>query len=112
LSRKKHFVVAVVALLSVATLASAAEAAISEGAACTTKGKVVGVQTKSGRTNFICKVEGKKKVWRVLKSQGSGSNSGSTSGSTTTTVPPTKNTVKTYPTSPVLSHPPDKFQKS
>ena len=38
-------------MLSVASLASVAEAAISDGAACTTKGKVVGVKTKSGRTN-------------------------------------------------------------
>ncbi len=97
---KNHLVVAVVAMLSVATLASVAEAAISDGAACTTKGKVVGVKTKSGRTNFICKVEGKKMVWRVLISQGSGSNSGSTSGSSTTT------TAKTSPKAPVLSHPP------
>jgi murein DD-endopeptidase MepM/ murein hydrolase activator NlpD len=100
MSGKKQFVVAVVALLSVATLVSVAEAAVQDGAACTATGKVVGVQTKSGRTSFICKAEGKKKVWRVLKSKSSGSSSGSTSSSPSTT------TAKTPPTPPMLSHPP------
>jgi hypothetical protein len=92
MSGEKHAVVVVVALLSIATLVSVAEAAIRDGAACTATGKVVGVQTKSGRTSFICKAEGKKKVWRVLKSQSSGSSSGGTSGSSSTT------TAKTSPT--------------
>ena len=78
---RKRSIVSIITVVVVATCASVAEAAISDGAACPSKGKIVGIQTKSGRTDFICKVEGKKMVWRVLKSEGGGTKSGSTSGS-------------------------------
>ena len=93
-SSQHRIVGAVFTLLSIAMCASVAEAAISDGAACTSKGKIVGVQTKNGRTDFICKEESKKLVWRVLKSDSGGtkpaskpgsSGSGNKSGTTGTT---------------------------
>lgn len=78
-------VVAVFLLMSITMCASVAEAAISDGAVCTSKGKIVGVQAKNGRTDFICKAEGKKLVWRVLKSESGAAKPGSKSGTTGST---------------------------
>ena len=50
---QKRAIASIIAVVVVATWASVAEAAISDGAACTSKGKIVGVQTKSGRTDFF-----------------------------------------------------------
>lgn len=58
----------------------AADSGVKDGAACTSAGKVVNVKTPTSMTDFICKQEGSRKVWRVLKVAGGGGSSGSSNG--------------------------------
>lgn len=54
---------------------------LQPGDACTTLGKVVSFKTANARTDFICKSQGKRKVWQVLKTENTKSQP-SKSGST------------------------------
>ncbi len=103
----KHRLVVVATIVTFSsTVASVAYAETKDGDPCTTKDKIINVTTKTSRTDFICKAEGNRKVWRVLKSSDFGSNSGKKSnssgqsGSTRTTI--------TIDKGPVLSVPPFK----
>ena len=70
---------------------AAANQTVKAGVVCSSLGKIVSVKTSSNRTDFICIQEGKKKIWRILKSE-SGQAPTSKSTSTPESTPSGKST--------------------
>jgi len=60
----------------------AADSGVKDGATCTSVGKIVLVKTPAPWTEYICKKEGKRNVWRVRKVASGGDKSGSSGGGT------------------------------
>jgi hypothetical protein len=67
--RKHNLLVLICTSLFLGQSIAAANQTVKAGVPCSPVGKIVSVKTSSNRTDFICKQEGKKNIWRILKSE-------------------------------------------
>ena len=92
----------VTCFFTASTTIPAMSSQVKNGDACTSLGKVVSIKTANARTDFICKSQGKRKVWQVLKTESTSSQTskngptGQSKGPSSGT-PTTKGKPATYP---------------
>ena len=108
-SRKSRFYVTAIFVALASNLSiQTANAEIKDGDACSTIGKIQNVKTSTSMTDYICKEESGRKIWRILKVAG-GVSGGKSGNQSTNNGSKNSGTSKiTIEKGPVLSVPPFK----
>lgn len=94
MSRKSTYALILTVSLVVGTVGQAS-AAVRNGGSCSRVGQVVTVRQKGKSTDFVCRQEGKRRVWRVRPSAPAATTTTATTTTTTTTVGVTTTTIAT-----------------